>query len=157
MNESSITQFITDTFEGVDVVVASRESGAPEVSWGDIFFFYDPDQNLATDRRFPFSTVVTKDYPGFDSASNLNRPGVFRLNIGISRETFRALFDGKTSSFEADDGVKSNYDFTALDQLMPHPVYGKMFWVCALNPSAATFETIKPLLAEAYDRAAKKN
>jgi len=38
MDEASITQYITDTFDGTDVDVASRESGAPEVAWGDSFF-----------------------------------------------------------------------------------------------------------------------
>jgi hypothetical protein len=36
---------------------------------------------------------------------------------------------------------------------MPHPVYGKMYWVCVINPSAETFEAIRPLLAESYARA----
>ena len=40
----------------------------------------------------PFATIVTKDYTGFDTASDLNRPGVFRLNVGVGRDTFRALF-----------------------------------------------------------------
>jgi hypothetical protein len=40
---------------------------------------------------------------------------------------------------------------------MPHPVYGKMYWVCVLNPSAATFEAVKPLLAEAYQAAAGRH
>ena len=48
------------------------------------------------------------------------------------------------------------YDFTALDRMMPHPVYGKMYWVCVLNPSIATFERVQSLLAEAYDLAAKR-
>lgn len=34
---------------------------------------------------------------------------------------------------------------------MPHPVYGRMHWICVLNPSEATFEKIKPLLAQAYE------
>jgi hypothetical protein len=42
MNEASITQYIADTFDGVDVVVASRDAGSPEVAWGDTFFSYDP-------------------------------------------------------------------------------------------------------------------
>jgi hypothetical protein len=35
---------------------------------------------------------------------------------------------------------------------MPHPVvYGRMYWVCILNPSEATFQAVvQPLLAEAY-------
>jgi len=39
---------------------------------------------------------------------------------------------------------------------MPHPVYGRNHWVCVLNPSEATFETLKPLLREAYDRAVER-
>ena len=43
-----------------------------------------------------------------------------------------------------------------MDKLMPHPVYGRMYWVCVLNPSESTFETIRPLLDEAYEIAVKK-
>ena len=57
---------------GVVAMTASRETGAPEVAWGDTFFFHDPEGD--GDRRFPFVTLVTKDYPGFDEASELNRP-----------------------------------------------------------------------------------
>jgi predicted DNA-binding protein (MmcQ/YjbR family) len=31
-----------------------------------------------------------------------------------------------------------------------------MSWVCVLNPSAATFEAVRPLLAEAYELAVSK-
>jgi len=101
MDEVSITQYITDTFDGVDVVVASREAGSPEVAWGDTFFSYDPDRNLEPKHRFPFATIVTKDYGDFDCASQLNRPGVFRLNIGVSRETYRSLFGPQPPSAAA--------------------------------------------------------
>jgi Family of unknown function (DUF6194) len=126
MNETSIIEYITSTFEGVDVVVASD----------NYFFLYDPDH------KFPFATLMTND--DNDSASNLNRPSIFRLNIGIRKETFDSM------AFSAD------VDFTVLDQLLPHPVYGKMFWVCVLNPSDTTFQTVKRLLAEAYDLSVKK-
>ncbi len=33
-----------------------------------------------------------------------------------------------------------------VDRLLPHPVYGRMHWVCVLNPSAATFESLRPCL-----------
>jgi hypothetical protein len=32
-----------------------------------------------------------------------------------------------------------------------------MYWVCVLNPSAETFETVKQLLTEAYAMAAKRH
>ena len=61
-----------------------------------------------------------------------------------------------------EDSIKQyiSNTFTALDTIMPHPVYGKINWACVLNPSAATFEAVRPLLAEAYqlvfDRYAKR-
>jgi hypothetical protein len=140
MDEASITKYITDTFAGVDVVVAS----------GDSFFFYDPDRTAPPDQRFPFATLVTSDRD--DPFSNLNRPSVFRLNIGVGKQTYGSLFGTQPSGA----GTEGAYDFTALDRIMPHPVYGKMYWVCVLNPSEATFQAVRPLLAEAYDAAVSK-
>ena len=57
----------------------------------------------------------------------------------------------------ASGAVDTGHDFTALDQLLPHPVYARAHWVCVLNPSTATFEAAKPLLAEAYDLAVSKH
>ena len=88
---------------------------------------------------------MTKDYGDFDNASNLDRPGLFRLNIGLSSATYESLLV-----------PTAEHDFTALDRLMPHPVYGGNHWVSVLNPSEATFETLKPLLREAYDRAVER-
>jgi len=135
VDQSAIIAYVAEAFPGTNVV-----AGTGEVAAGDTFFIYDPDRNLQDKQRFPFATIVTKDYGDFDIASNLNREGVFRLNVGVSRETFRSLFH--------DD---ETYDFTALDRLMPHPVYGRQSWVCVLNPSAETFEQVKPLLREAYE------
>lgn len=150
MDEASIAQYVTDTFDGVNVVVASRDAGAPEIAWGDTFFIYDPDRQLAPAQQFPFATIVTKDYGDFDCASQLNRPGIFRLNIGVSKETYHSLFGPQPSPPPTGNAVETGHDFTALDQLMPHPVYAPMSWVCVLNPSVATFEVVRPLLAEAY-------
>ena len=89
MTEGEVA-LLLEGLPGVLAVTASSDNGAPEVSWGDSFFFYDPDQTA--DRRHPFATIVTKDYPGFDTSPKLDRPGVFRLNLAVGRETFRRLF-----------------------------------------------------------------
>ena len=152
MNEAEISRYITDTFEGVDVVINSSDNS--------FFFFYNPDSNVPPDHRFPFVTIVTNDI--YDQFSNLNRPSVFRLNIGIGKQTFRALFGQPSLPSDRDSEVESgensgDNDFTALDQVMPHPVYGRMFWVSILNPGEETFETkVRPLLAEAYEMAVNK-
>src|SRR5438874_502400 len=140
MDEESVRKFITDTFAGVDVLVAS----------GDFYFYYEPDRSIPPDRRFPFATLVTDDK--HDQFSNLNRPSVFRLNIGAEKATYRSLFGSQPSGADSE----GEYDFTALDRIMPHPVYGKMYWVCVLNPGEATFESVRSLLAEAYEMAVSK-
>jgi predicted DNA-binding protein (MmcQ/YjbR family) len=66
----------------------------------------------------------------------------------VGKETFRALFGEQTPA-----GI----DFTALDRLMPHPVYAKMYWVSVINPSDKTVETVKPLIAEARSLAAARD
>ena len=144
VNEAQISQYITETFEGVDVVSDS----------GNTFFFYNPDRNVPPDHRFPFVTLVTSDL--YDQFSNLNRASVFRLNIGIDKQAFRSLPFARDSA-EISGENSHGYDFTALDQVMPHPVYGRMYWVCVLNPGDETFETkVQPLLAEAYDLAVSR-
>ncbi len=150
MNETDLTRFITDTYPGVDTVAAS----------GDTFFFYNPDTSLPPDHMFPIVTLVTSDIN--DQFSDLNRPSVFRLNIGVSKPTFQSLFGSPKlptpkESVAENAAADSGYDFTALDQVMPHPVYGRMYWVCVVNPTDETFATqVRPLLDEAYAMAASK-
>lgn len=92
---------------------------------GDLFFF------AGAERRFPFTTIVTHD-SDFDSLSRLDRPDVYRLNIGLNKATFRRLFP--------DQGEVP--DYSVFDRLMPHPVYGTMYWVCVLNPDERLAEVM---------------
>jgi hypothetical protein len=137
MEQETLAQYIVDTLDGIDVVTAD----------GNAFFFYNRPGTSPPDHRFPFATLVTNDL--YDQASNLDRPGVYRLNLGVSRQTFEGLFGAK------DNVSASEHDFSALDTIMPHPVYGSMFWICVLNPSDETFEIVKPFLAEAHGRAVR--
>ncbi len=140
MDETAVSDYITGTFTGVETVSAN----------GDTFFFYDPTKMM------PFATLVRSNFN--DTASDLDRPGVYRLNIGVSKATFVGHFGERPPlPDDADAPTSSPHDFTALDTLLPHPVYGRMYWVCILNPSDATFdETVRPLLAEAYEAAVRK-
>lgn len=142
MDQDDIIQYITETFAGLEVLRPTDGPGA-----GDTFFYYDPQHDLDPAHRLPFATIVTKDYGEYDNSSRLDRPGVYRLNIGVSRETFRSLFSYAPGEAQSVSGA---FDFAALDRLAPHPVYEPQMWVCILNPSLATFESIKPLLTEAY-------
>jgi Family of unknown function (DUF6194) len=111
-----------------DAVVATIESAT--------FFSLD-------EKHWPnFATVVWTDEHDEDAPSNLSRPGVYRLNIGVGKETFRRLV-----------GDIREPDYAGFDRVLPHPVYAKQRWIAILNPSEATVrDTVLPLLAEAHDR-----
>jgi hypothetical protein len=132
IDESFITSYITDTFEEVETTV----------NMGYTFFFYRDDHMHA------FATIASTGNE-YEKISNLDRPGVYRLNIGVSRERFKSLFGANKISV-------SDYDFTELDTIMPHPDYSSQSFICVLSPSEATFERIRPMLAEAHDIAMKK-
>lgn len=127
MDEQAAIQHITGSYDQV----FAQEVG------GNWFFFF------GAERMFPFATLMTDDVN--DQASDLNRPGVYRLNIGVSHKTFKSLFGDEDAE----------WDFTELDRLMPHPVYARNLWVCSLNPEQ-TWDQLKALLDEAYASAVKK-
>jgi hypothetical protein len=125
-----ITSWITATYP--DTVIAR--------SMGATFFSLD-------DKHWPnFATIVTTDEHDMGKPSKLDRPGVFRLNIGLGKVSFHRLV-----------GAMAKPDHAALDRLLPHPVYAKQHWVAILNPGRESFDrVVKPLLAEAYERVAKE-
>lgn len=153
MTEDEIIQFIAD-LPGVDVLIASKAGGAPEVAWGDSFFFYDPEREIPPDRRFPFATIVTKDYDGFDEVSNLNREGIFRLNVCVDRHKFEELF-GYQPGEHADHA--GDFDYAVIDTFLPHPTYARQAWVSILNPGQQTSDQARTLITEAHDRAAARH
>lgn len=124
-----ITTWITSTYP--ETVVAH--------AMGATFFSLDETQ-------WPnFATIVTTDEHDDGAPSDLARDGVFRLNIGVGRETFERLV-----------GSMIDPDHAALDRVVPHPVYAKQRWVSILNPSRLTFDAVvKPLIAEAHARLAR--
>ncbi|OLL76428.1 hypothetical protein Ae168Ps1_4844c [Pseudonocardia sp. Ae168_Ps1] len=57
---------------------------------GDVFAIHDPDDDYDQRPRQGWATVVNSDVN--DTASDLDRPGVFRLNIGLPKPRFAELF-----------------------------------------------------------------
>jgi hypothetical protein len=127
----AIARIIRDTWPETDVVQAM----------GAWFFSLDHE------RHFPnFATIVTTDEHDDGTPSALWRPGVFRLNLGVSRQSSERVTPA--------DGMP---DYATLDRLFPHPVYAAQLWISILNPSDATFQAVVlPLLTEAHDRLADR-
>ena len=137
MDERLVSDHILASFPGVETATSAPYT----------FFFY------GAERLLPFATLATADSE-FDNVSDLDRPGVYRLNIGVGLETYRALCGPEKPRLGPGGRLEGEHDFTRLDQLMPHPFYAPQSWVCILNPGSRTLEeVVQPLLQEAYDRA----
>jgi hypothetical protein len=127
-DREAIIAYLTTTYPATDVVTIPR-------AW---FFSLDPEKLWPN-----YATIVTTDEHDMGSPSNLSaRPDVFRLNLGLDKATF-----------QRHAGVDAEPDYTALDRVLPHPVYAAQHWVSILNPSWAPWnETVVPLIAVAHDR-----
>lgn len=143
MQAADIVEQIVNDFDGV----------IPKSSWGETSLFYNPGRLLPN--GVYFCTLKEKNGEN-DKASGLDREGVFRLSIGISMATYERYFGSKPKRPVKGGIIATGHDFTALNELMPHPIYGWMSWVQVLNPSASTFESIRPLIAEAHANAIVK-
>jgi hypothetical protein len=131
--------------DGVGVVEAS----------GAFFFTYDPDGDLPQDRWLPFATIVTDD--SSDSASDLSRPGGYRLNLGLTTSAYTSMFGPAPTERDEHGVLRTGFDYTVADVVMPHPIYAVQHWVCVVNTSAATVERLRPLIDDAYDFAVRKH
>lgn len=131
------------TFEGVLEVAPSAGGPYPEISWGDHYFYYAPD-GVIPHRVQPYATVVTKDYPD-DTASQLQGPDRWRVNIHIGRDRARRLL-----------GDGDDWDFAATDTLLPHPLYGRQGWIAVVTPGKQTTAAVVELLDAAHREAKRR-
>lgn len=137
-----------------DYILATFEGLHPADNAGDTFFTYDPGRDLPQDRWLPFATLVTGDH--YDTVSGLNRPGAYRINIGVTKATYVALLGPAPTERDENGVLVTGYDYTAVDTLLPHPFYASQHWVSIVNPAEATVDTVRRLLDEAYGFAVRK-
>ena len=139
--------------EIVDRLISRFDGLAPKASWGETSLFYNPGLALANGVYF----CTIKDHDGAnDTASRLDRPGVFRLALGLPVRRYEDLFGPRPLRPPKGETVATGHDFTRRDVLMPHPIYAWMGWVQILSPSDASFESLQPLFDDSYARAVCK-
>ncbi|GIJ46786.1 hypothetical protein Val02_36720 [Virgisporangium aliadipatigenens] len=145
MNAAEMAQYIRDTFDGVHVMQ----------NQGDTFFLYDPERDLPPQRQMPFATVVTGDH--YDRVSALDRPGFYRLNIGVTKATYVGLLGTPPTERDAAGLLDlTGHDLAAQDVFMPHPYYASQYWLSVINP-VSTLPAVREYLAEAHGFAARKH
>jgi hypothetical protein len=139
---------IVEAVEALGGVLTLRPQpgdGSPEISWGDLFFYYAPDGVVPQTQ--PFATIVTKDHPG-DEGSRLDRPGAFRLNVAAGSAEFRRWTGRDPRQPAADDPDPSTPDL-----VIAHPVYGGLGWLAVVDPGPRTESTVRDLLRTAHHAA----
>ncbi len=114
-------------------------------NWGERGLFYNPHGLLP--KGIYILTFKEKDGPN-DKASNVNRPDIYRINLGLTKDRFKEMFGEIPKRPAAGQTVSTGHDFQNVNEIMPHPVYGWMSWIGVLNPSLETFDALKPMIAE---------
>jgi hypothetical protein len=117
-----------------ETFIESLENVQRTENYGYIFYLIGDEQML------PFVTIANTDND-YDNVSNLNRQGVFRINIGVSRATFDSLIP---------ESLPDPIDYTILNTFLPHPDYAKQNFICILNPTGDNTEKTKQLFQEAH-------
>ena len=136
MKIEEIKNYLLQNFDKLHLVEAEN----------DLFFMHKKNDKL------PFATLITKDNE-YDAVSNLNREGCFRLNFPVDKQTFESVFKELPKSKKLEAYMHLGIDFNKEDTLMPHPTYGSMNWVCIVNPSRNTFETlIEKYVKQSYQK-----
>jgi hypothetical protein len=140
MTAETVIQRLTLEFQGL----------VPKASWGETSLFYNPNNVLKN--GVYFATIKEHDGEN-DKASQLDREGVFRLSFGLPPVNYEQLFGPRPPRPDKGGVVPTGHDFTALNELMPHPVYAWMSWVQVLSCTEHTLRGLTPLLTMAYEKA----
>jgi len=129
-----------------EIVAAVSRLGDVEDLVGEAnhFFYYRPPDGQ-TDYRFPFATLMTNNVN--DQAADLHGPERTRLNVAVGRQEFERLFPNPDAAV----------DYHAVDTLMPHPQYGRQFWIGVIAPRPETWTRIEPYLRKSYADAQRRH
>lgn len=119
-------------------------------TWGESSVFYNPGGASAHGRYV--LTVKDRDGPN-DTGSRLNRDGVFRVSVGLTREEYAALLGPAPKRPAKGRAVETGHDFARLGVWIPHPVYAWMIWACILCPCEADRGELLRLAAAGLDKA----
>ncbi|HBI0890800.1 TPA: hypothetical protein I2Z89_RS13800 [Staphylococcus aureus] len=110
-----------------------------EENFGYSFFF------VGNEHKLPFVSFADSDNE-YDNVSNLDRNEIFRINIGVSKDSFNNLVNNQTN----------NIDYTITNTFLPHPHYSSQNYICILNPKNENIQKTKEFIKEAHLIASKR-
>ncbi len=80
------------------------------------------------------------------------REGVYRINVGVTKEEFIKLFKVIPKRPLKGEVIAGDYDFTVKNKIIPHPTYAWMSWICVLSPNNETFDKFLKYLDISYEK-----
>lgn len=144
MQPSDVEAYLLERYDGLRVKDAYAERS----------LFYNPGGRLPS--GVYFVTIKRRDGRN-DQSSRLDREGVYRVSFPLRPASYARIFGERPPRPAKGETVALAEDFTRLGQLMPHPVYAWMHFVCINSPEEHTWNSaIVPLLDEAYDMVRQK-
>lgn len=134
MTADEISRYV-ESFGGVLTTHPTPGDGSPEAALGDLFFYYagreGPERSTVRDRgdqRLPRGAIIKARVRGL--------PG---SNIDARRR-----------------GQSENEDPGRRDEVLPHPVYGPLGWVCIVQAGPRASEELRALLHDAHGAARRR-
>ena len=146
-------RFMRKADDILDYCIKNLKGTVLKETRGEKAVFYNPENILK--KGVYVLTIKEKDGEN-DKASRLDRKNIFRVNLGLKKETFIKLFGEIPARPSAGNVVNMKYDFKKTDEVLPHPVYASRGWICILNPAEKTDNTLIPFINEAYSFAKEK-
>ncbi len=135
--------------EIIDIIQKRYDGIVCKKAYGETAIFYNPE-NLLKNGVY-FCTIKENDGPN-DKASKLYREGVYRINVGVTKEEFIKLFYVVPKRPLKGEVIKGHYDFTAKNTVIPHPIYAWMSWICILSPEDKQFNEFLKYLDISYKK-----
>lgn len=145
MTVDEIIEFTESLGDVITWHPAADDTSVPEIARGDVFFYRGSAGEIGS-RSQPFATIVTKTYPG-EPASDLDRDGSFRVNIGLRADEF-----ARATGVERREVPSDGASYAVADEVVPHPTYARAGWVSVIDPVRSA-DAVREMLTSAHARA----
>ena len=133
MDPYSIILYCLDNFSNVD----------PVDSHDGTTIYFDRGEG----KRSFFINIKEFDTPD-DNSSNLDRDGIFRITIRLSKKSYDDLFGTQANNKYVQS---KGCDYKQVNKIMPHKTLSKEYYIICLSPSNDLFNSIlKYLIADGY-------
>lgn len=128
---SDILDYVTNTYPEVEVAHEGDETA----------LLYNPGGKMAL--GYPFLSIRRSKAEGDG----------FRLSVVQPPVLYKARFGEPPKLLENGAFIAGDWEYQSEDKVTPDPVRAPFGWIAVLNPSAETFEDLKPHVAAGLQQA----